>query len=302
MQKKESKVIIFTLFFVILFLFSHRFLNPDGKSVLGVSTFKSWFGSNKHTYDLKNIVESSMVGANGSYAIVVQNLKDPKDAYALKEHDEFETGSLYKLWIMAAVFKEIAKGTLQEDSQLSEDIAVLNERFDIGSDSAEMNDGVITFTVSDALKQMITISHNYAALLLTEKIGLSTVGKFLKDEGFSESKIDPPKSTAYDIAKFFEKLYDGELGTSENSKKMIVLLKQQELNDKLPKYLPDGVDVAHKTGELGLISHDAGIIFSGHGDYVIVVLSDTDYPPSAEDRIAQLSKAVYTYFQNSRGK
>ena len=47
---------------------------------------------------------------------------------------------------------------------------------------------------------------------------------------------------------------------------MLELLKAQTLNDKLPKYLPDQVIMAHKAGELDDVSHDAGIVYSPAGD------------------------------------
>ena len=77
---------------------------------------------------------------------------------------------------------------------------------------------------------------------------------------------------------------------------MIELLKKQQLNDRIPKYLPSGTFVAHKTGELGYYKHDAGIVFSEQDNYILVVLSKTDSPSSGAEEIAKLSKAVYDYF------
>jgi beta-lactamase class A len=147
---------------------------------------------------------------------------------------------------------------------------------------------------------MIQISHNYAALLLTEQEGLSNVQKFLSDYTFNESSVgQPPKTTAADIAAFFEKAYKGELVDPVYSAKMIELLKGQKLNGKLPKYLPDSIDIAHKTGELDSFSHDAGIVFSPNADYIIVILTQSEYPPGAVERIAAVSQSVYDYFNNN---
>ena len=78
---------------------------------------------------------------------------------------------------------------------------------------------------------------------------------------------------------------------------MLDLLKKQKLNNKLPANLPEGVEIAHKTGEIGYFTHDAGIVYTSKGDYIIVVLSQSDMPSAAEDRIASISKNVYDYFQ-----
>ena len=122
----------------------------------------------------------------------------------------------------------------------------------------------------------------------------------METNGFKDSSVggsgDSPKSTADDIALFFEKLYKGELANTQYTKEMLDLLKAQTLNDKLPKYLPKGTVVAHKTGEIDYLSHDGGIVYAPTGDYIIVVLSESSYPPGAEERIAQISKRVFDYF------
>jgi beta-lactamase class A len=82
---------------------------------------------------------------------------------------------------------------------------------------------------------------------------------------------------------------------------MIDLLKRQRLNSKIPKYLPSEIQIAHKTGELFEASHDAGIVYSPNGDYIIVILSESDEAsrPLANERLAQVSKEVYNYFNSS---
>lgn len=247
---------------------------------------------------LKAVVEASLEGTQGSYSVIIKNLKT-SDNYVQAGHEVFEAGSLYKLWVMAAVYQQIEKGQLKESQILSQSIPTLNKKFSIDPDLAEQTTGVISLTVDQALHQMITISHNYAALLLTEKIRLSTVDLFLKQNKFLESTVgtqkDAPMTTTSDVALFLEKLYKGELVSQDASQKMLELLKKQTLNDKLPKNLPTETIIAHKTGEIGWFSHDAGIVFSDKGDYIIVVLSESDSPKGAEERIAQLSKDVYDY-------
>lgn len=259
--------------------------------------FKAKQPDNSPKPSLKEVVEKALEGGKGTYGVAVKDLR-LGESFSFNEHKSFEAGSLYKVWVMAEAFRQIEGGILKEDEVLSEKIEVLNKKFNISSDSAELKEGVVSLSVQDALEQMITISHNYAALLLTEKVKLSKVAEFLKQQDFNESKVgtegDSPTSTPSDIALFLEKLYKGEL---VNSPKMLELLKKQQLNDKLPKYLPKEIPIAHKTGEIGFYTHDAGIIFTPKGDYIIVILSESDYPQGAEDRIAQISKAVYDYFE-----
>lgn len=253
----------------------------------------------KVSSSLRSVVNDSLNGAKGTYGVVIKNLKTD-ETYYINEHKIFETGSLYKLWVMASVYEQIQDGKLTEDEVISDDVAVINREFNISPDWAELSEGTVTFSVRDALSQMITISHNYAALLLTKKIKLSAVAVFLKEKGFIESSVgtsgDSPMSTASDIALFYERLYKGELADQQYTNKMIDLLKGQQLNGGLPKYLTDKPMVAHKTGEINWLKHDAGIIYTDKGDYIIVVLSESNSPVGAQERIALLSKAVYDYF------
>lgn len=230
--------------------------------------------------NLKGTVEDSLYKTTGKYGIYIKNLKTG-ETYFLNEEERFDPGSLYKLKVMVLVFEKIKEGSLKEDDTLLADIKKLNEYFEIPDDAAEFSSGEIEFTIKSALEQMITISHNYAALSLTKEIN-----------GEGLAKPTTPK----EVAQFFEKLYKGEIIDKEYSQKMIDLLKKQKINDRIPKLLPKEVEVAHKTGDIEGFEHDAGIVFTPKGDYVFVALSESDMPDAAGKRIASLSKAVYDYF------
>ncbi len=245
---------------------------------------------------LSQVVKKSLEGTQGTYAVYIKNLKTG-ETYHLNEHRKFEAGSLYKLWIMATTYQQIKNESLKEDQTLSQSIPTLNAKFEIAKEDAELTEGTVTMTVNQALNQMITISHNYAAMLLTEKIKLSTANTYIKDNNYQETRLGgPPETTAADVALFYENVYQGKVVDQPSSQKMIELLKGQKLNDGMPKLLPSGIQVAHKTGDLGWFKHDAGIVFTDKGDYIFVALSESTSPTGAQQRIAQLSKDVYDYF------
>jgi beta-lactamase class A len=248
---------------------------------------------------LGQTIRDALTGSNGSYGIVIKNLKTGEN-YSLNEHVLYYSASLYKLWIMAETYRQIENGMLKEDDMLSEKYEDLNNKFNIDPNNAAFKEGTITLSIKDALNKMITISDNYAALLLSSKVRLVNVASFLKTNGFNESTIGitgiAPATTAYDTSTFFEKLYNKKLINEQYSDKMLELLKAQKLNDKIPKYLPDGILAAHKTGELDGYTHDAGIIYTQSNDYIIVVLSKSDNPALAKNRISKISESVYNYF------
>lgn len=253
----------------------------------------------KQSASLQTVVQKELEGATGSYGIIIKNLKTD-EYYSLNSQKTFLSASLYKLWVMGTVYQQIKDGALHEDDVLSQEISVLNEEFYLDPETAEETEGTMTLSVKDALTQMISISDNYAALLLTEKVKLSSVASFLPTNGLTQSKVgthgDAPTVTAYDMALFWEKLYENEIVDKQSSKEMLDLLKKQQVNNKIPKDLPEKIITAHKTGELDKFSHDAGIVFTPKGDYLIVVLSESETPSLAEETIAKISLVVYNYF------
>lgn len=230
--------------------------------------------------DLSSTVETSLGQTQGKYGIYIKNLKT-QETYLKNEDSTFKSGSLYKLKVMQLTFQALKDGKLTEGQAISADIKALNQYFDIPDEDAELKDGTINFTVKSALEQMITISHNYAALTLTKTLKANNLAVDI---------------TPLEIGQFFEKLYKGEVIDPENSTKMLDLLSRQKINDRIPKDLPQGTKVAHKTADIDFFEHDAGIVYSPKGGYVIVVLTESDNPTKAGEKIAEISKTVYDYF------
>lgn len=245
---------------------------------------------------IKSTIEEVIKDEKGDYSFFVKNLRTGEEE-GVEVHKVYDTASLYKLWVAAVVEERIRRGELGRDEELKEDVVQLNERFNIATEDAELKEGEINITVIDALTKMIVVSDNYSALVLSKRVGLSNVEDFLKDYGFSESTIDPPQSTAYDIGQFYQLLYNSRIINAGTSSDIMALLKSQRLNDRIPKYLPDNVIIAHKTGELGRIKHDGGIVFAPFGDYIFVAMSKTSNPQNAAEVIARVSSRIYKYFE-----
>ncbi len=249
----------------------------------------------KPSKEIEKIVLPILENEKGDYSVVIKNLKTG-EFYYLNEDHEYTSASLYKLWTMGTTFQLIEDDELSMDKTMSADIPTLNAAFDLGDD-AEATQGAITRTVESALEQMITISHNYSALLLTYNVKNAKVQEFLKTNGFTNSQTKTlPTTTPTDIALYFEKLYKGELVSKTASNKMLEILKRQTWNERIPKYLPENTVVAHKTGELYGVKHDAGIVYSPKGDYIIVLMSDTPSQTHAAEVEAKISEAVWEYF------
>lgn len=302
-RRSSSNNKVFLIIPILLFLFVTLF---SFSKIIGISSSKikeivspigKLVGERKSNLPtIKSTIDEVIKGEKGDYSFFIKNLKTGEEE-GIEDHKVYETASLYKLWIASVVEERIQRGEIGKGDALKEDVIELNDKFNIASEDAELKEGEINTTVIDALTKMIVVSDNYSALVLSKRVGLSNVGSFLKDYGFSESSLNPPQSTAYDIGQFYQLLYNTRIINSEASSDIMALLKSQRLNDRIPKYLPDNIIVAHKTGELGGVKHDAGIIFAPFGDYIFVAMSDTRDPQNAAEVIARVSSRIYKYFE-----
>lgn len=68
-----------------------------------------------------------------------------------------------------------------------------------------------------------------------------------------------------------------------HAKAMFDILQQQQFNTALPAGVPPGTAVAHKTGSITRLHHDAGIVF-GPRPYVLVLLVRGSRGPGEERR------------------
>lgn len=249
---------------------------------------------------LEGVVKNALEGSKGTYSLSIKNLKTG-EKFNQDEHKLYQAGSLYKLWLLGPIYNLLNANKMALSDVLSDNVGNLNRKFGVESDLSELpEDQDIAMTVNDAITQMITISHNYAAMLLLDKVGRPAINSYISSLGLKDSGLqDLPYTTSYDTSLFFEKLYKGEIIDKISSDKMLEILKKQTFNDGLPKLLPKNVEIAHKTGDIDLFKHDCGIVFSPKSDYIICILSESDFPSGAQERISQISKAVFDYFQQT---
>jgi beta-lactamase class A len=84
-------------------------------------------------------------------------------------------------------------------------------------------------------------------------------------------------STPRDMTKLLELIFTGRAASRESTDEMLRILLKQTLNDRLPRFLPPGTRVAHKTGTLSGFRNDAGIIYVDDNQHVAVtVFSEWD--------------------------
>ena len=80
--------------------------------------------------------------------------------------------------------------------------------------------------------------------------------------------------------------------TPELSREMLDILHGQQFRSGIPAGLPREVRVAHKTGDISTVAHDAGVVYlPGRKPYVIAVL--TEWAPTATGRSTTIAEVSY---------
>ena len=95
----------------------------------------------------------------------------------------------------------------------------------------------------------------------------------------------------------FDRLAHGTAVDPQSDAAMVDVLKRQRFNAGIPAGLPAGTPVAHKTGTITRIHHDAGIVYAPR-PYVMVVLTRGFDDEKASDLvIAELSRLTFSATQ-----
>ncbi|HEX7150012.1 MAG TPA: serine hydrolase [Thermoanaerobaculia bacterium] len=248
-------------------------------------------------------------------AVAMLDLRDGS-TFARNEREVFHAASTMKVPVMLGVFEAITRGELR----LDQPVPVHNEFTSIfdGSryslESREDSDQSLYDSIGrevaleELVRRMIVRSSNLATNLVIERLGAPRVMALMKQIGANDIQVlrgvEDDKAyhagmnnttTAHDLMLIFRTIAVGEAISREASSTMTAILLAQEHNDGIPAGLPTGTRVAHKTGSITAISHDAGIVYRPDGSaYVLVVLTrgfkDGD---EAQRVIADIARASY---------
>lgn len=220
---------------------------------------------------IQNYLQAETGKLPGNYGVYIKDLKK-QTVYSVNPNQPFLTASIYKLAVMYKIFDMLKNNRLSYSDKIS-----------TGA------------TVNDALNLMITVSENDSALALADTAGWNNIQSHLESTGVDGFNLtqETPTVNASGVATLLEKIYQNLAVSKEASQNMMDLLLAQQVNDRIPKYLPENVKVAHKTGELDNLRHDAGIVYGKNSTYIFVFLSETPAPQDAVENIAQLSKKMY---------
>ena len=217
-------------------------------------------------------------------------------------HHRVPSASLIKLPILAAFWQAVAAGQLDP-----------GERVTVPAEARVDGTGVLKAlaaglqpTWGDVATLMITVSDNVATNLIIDRLGMEAIQGWIDAAGLAETRLerqmmDRPAmgagrqnwTSAADVETLLSAIAAGTCVSREASGQMQRALEAQQIQDRLPRRLPDGVRVANKTGNFTDVIHDAGIVSWPGGTLAIAVLSQGVRPPwQAMDAIAEIAAVL----------
>lgn len=230
---------------------------------------------------LDDMLAQARTAAGGRWSVHVKNLRSK--IFTERDDTPMRAASLIKLFIMGAVYE-------QYDA-----LAQVNGKE----------------TLDNLLNIMITVSDNNAANQLVTMLGdgdsaagRRVVTEYCEEHGYTNTSMDrmlleesptgENLTSVGDCADFLETIYLKEF---DHWEEMLGLLKGQQRRSKIPAQIPDGVEIANKTGELTGVESDVAIVFGEKNPYIICFMTDgvTD-SSAAVDCIAEMSGRIYGFF------
>ena len=214
--------------------------------------------------------------------------------------EQFSAASIIKLPVLVRMFKSIEANqfTIYDEMTLTDYYRAE------GSGNLQYMKAGSKYSLDSLAKTMIQDSDNSSTNMIMSKLGgMDDINIGLRDWGISTTFVRTwlpdmngnNKTTAQDLAKILYNL-DNPGFLNINSREYIIDYMSHVKNNKLiAAGLGEGALFVHKTGDIGRMLGDAGIVFAPNGKkYIIVILANRPYnAPQGKDFIVKASGLIY---------
>lgn len=231
-------------------------------------------------------------------AVVGVYLKDLDDGtvWTVNADTVFHAASTMKVPVMIEYFRQVEESRFAPDEQirLQNRFASIVDSSAYSLNAADDSDSLMYARVGsmvplrELVERMITRSSNLAtnavialvdpqrAQQTARALGAETimVRRGVEDAKAFEQGLNN-MTTARDLGALLEAIVMERAASPASCREMLSILEQQEFNEEIPAGLPPGTRVAHKTGEIAGVLHDAAIVFppQGRSPFILVVLT-----------------------------
>ena len=263
--------------------------------------------------ELRRRVES-LIRKSGADVAVAYRTLDGAEAMLIQPDVEFHAASTMKVAVLIELYRQARAGRLA----LDEEIPVVNEfhsivdgstfrlETDDASDAAVVRHLGGRMSYRALAEAMITVSSNFATNLIIERVGAKNVQATVDAMGASGMRVlrgvEDNKAyekglnnvaTARALMTLMEGIATGAAVDKPASEEMAAILRRQTVNDRIPAGLPPDVAVAHKTGEITRIRHDAAIVYAPRPFVLVVLIRGLNDGKKASALAAGITRLIY---------
>ncbi len=214
----------------------------------------------------------------------------------------YATASIIKVPVLIQLFKAIEMGMIKLDDK----IAMTNYYKSEGSGSLQFKGSKAVYTVDELARVMITESDNSATnMLLDATGGMNAMNQSLRKWGMKETRINDwlpdlqgtNVTTAKEMATLLYNIDNPSFLSLASREKMVDYMSHVHNNRLIQAGLPQDAIFIHKTGDIGKMLGDAGIVYTPNGKkYIVVMLVNRPYnAPQGKDFIVAASSLIYNY-------
>jgi Beta-lactamase class A len=267
---------------------------------------------------LRDAMLERIAASPGAVVAVTFNDLQTGEHVGLNSDTVFHAASTMKIPVMIELLRRSQQGafSLDQDVLLVNTFASLADGSSFSLNKADDDDTTLYARVGERvpirelLRRMITRSSNLATNELIALVGASEVTAMAQSLGAVNTHVlrgvEDQKAfdaglinttTSADLATLLAAIEDGKVLSTAMSSEMRDILLAQEENGKIPAGLPPGIRVAHKTGEITAVSHDAAIIYPNERKpYILVVLTrGIKDPKESAALISDISRLTWSH-------
>lgn len=212
--------------------------------------------------------------------------------------------SLIKIPVAVAFFQDVDAGKIK----LNEKLPMGKDVIASGSGYMQYQQGQKSFTALETVTKMIAISDNTATNMLIKRMG----GKAVLDQRFQAWGLTHTQihnllpdlegtntTSSKDLATVLLKVNQGELISLKSRDRLLGIMQQTKTRTLLPPGLEPGAIISHKTGDIGTVLGDAGIIDMPSGKrYIEAIIAKRPYNDiAARTLIQDMSRATYQHLK-----
>jgi beta-lactamase class A len=217
----------------------------------------------------------------------------------------YPAASTIKLPVLIAFFEAVDAGRIR----LDETLVVTNAAIASGSGNLQYYRGAKLSALATATK-MITISDNTATNMIVSRLGgLAAVNSRFREWGLENTYMrnymgdfkGTNKTSALDLVKVSALIAKRQIISAESRVRALDILNATENRKLLWAGIGEGAHIAHKTGDIGFVIGDAGIIEKPSGKlYLAGVFVRRPYNDTrGRDFVQKVSRIAYNYFNST---